>query len=351
MSVSIVVPMYNLERYVAPLLDSLLDQSEKRFEVIIVDDGSTDRTYEVTEAVLAQHPSLRAKLIRTANAGVSAARNTGLEAASGDYVLFLDGDDYIASGLVQNIELHTRSGTPDILCWGYSLVREDKSTIVNFTSAASDTSGSEALKNIFVHKSLRIWTGSIAFKRTFLLENGIRYTERCVNGEDQEFIYKALSRASQVISIPDVQSFYVQRTSSISNTYNVNKFDMVDAFKRVADYFRTYPFDGTPEISELLLNRELTENYFYNLKTCLNGTAGMDVRRLLHDIDAHYPGLPQEMLPLIRQYRGDDRQLALQIRAFLISPSLYGVLIVLDRNWIQFKHKLKTVISRKEIKI
>lgn len=79
MSVSIVVPMYNLERYVAPLLDSLLDQSEKRFEVIMVDDGSTDRTYEVAEAILARHPILRAQLIRTANAGVSAARNTGLQ--------------------------------------------------------------------------------------------------------------------------------------------------------------------------------------------------------------------------------------------------------------------------------
>lgn len=351
MSVSIVVPMYNLERYVAPLLDSLLDQSEKRFEVIIIDDGSTDRTYEVAEAILARHPILRAKLIRTANAGVSAARNTGLAAASGDYVLFLDGDDYIASGLVQAIESNTWSAAPDILCWGYSLVREDKSTIVNFTSAASDTTGSEALKNIFVHKSLRIWTGSIAFKRTFLLENGIRYTERCVNGEDQEFIYKALSRASRAISIPDVLSFYLQRTSSISNTYNVNKFDMVDAFKRVADYFKAFPFEGTSEISELLLNRELTENYFYNLKTCLNGTAGMDVRRLLQDIDARYPGLPQEMRPIIREYRGDDRQLALQIRAFLISPSLYGALIVIDRNWVQFKHKLKTVMGRKEIKV
>jgi hypothetical protein len=77
----------------------------------------------------------------------------------------------------------------------------------------------------------------------------------------------------------------------------------------------------------------------------------MNVSRLLQDIDDRYPGLPQEMRPIIRHYRGDDRQLALQIKAFLISPSLYGMLIVLDRSWIQFKQKLKTVISRKEIKI
>jgi glycosyltransferase involved in cell wall biosynthesis len=348
MSVSIVVPMYNLEHYVTPLLHSLLEQSEKRFEVILVDDGSTDRTYAVVNSFLEQHPGLQAKLIRTANAGVSAARNTGLAAAAGDYVLFLDGDDYADSSLVRRIG---SSAGPDVICWGYNLVREDQSTIVSFTSAASDTTGSEALQNIFMHKSLRIWTGSIAYKRSFLLDHGILYTERCVNGEDQEFIYKALSRAVRVVSIPEVLSYYVQRTSSITGTYNVSKFDVVAAFKRVDEYFRAHPFSEAAAISELLMNREMTENYFYNLKTCLNGTTGADIRSLLEDIGRAYPGLPQEMKLIMKHYQGDDRQLALHIKAFLISPPLYARLIRLDRSWIQFKHKLKTVISRKEIKI
>lgn len=351
MSLSIVVPMYNLERYVTPLLNSLLDQSEKEFELILVDDGSTDLTARVAEEMLSYHPMLRAKLIRTSNSGVSAARNTGLDAAGSDYVLFLDGDDYADLSLVQRVREYTSGGGTDILCWGHNLVREDRSTIVSFTSAAADTTGSEALKNIFVRKSLRVWTGSICFKRSFLLENGIRYTERCVNGEDQEFIYKALSRAARVITIPDVLSYYVQRTSSITGTYNVNKFDVVAAFKRVDEYFRAHPFSGVQAISHLLLNRELTENYFYNLKTCLNSTSGNIVRRLLHDIDLAYPGVNQEMLQIMRIYQGDDRQLAFQIKAFLISPDLYGRLIHLDRSWLGFKHKLKAVISRKEIKI
>lgn len=351
MSVSIVVPMYNLERYVTPLLLSLLEQSESEFELIMVDDGSTDRTYEVAADMLARHPVLRAKVIRTANAGVSAARNTGLAAATGDYVLFLDGDDYADNSLVQRIEEAAQGTDPDIVCWGYNLVREDQTTIVSFTSAGSDTTGSEALQNIFVHKVLRIWTGSIAFKRSFLLENGIRYTERCVNGEDQEFIYKALSRANRVITIPDVLSYYVQRTSSITGTYNVKKFDVVDAFKRVDQYFKAHPFSNVQTISELLLTREMTENYFYNLKTCLNGTAGIRIQTLLRDIEETYPHLNHEMRLIMKRYRGDDRQLAFQIKAFLISPPVYARLIHMDRSWIQFKQKLKTMITRKEIKI
>lgn len=343
--------MYNLEHFITPLLHSLLDQSEKKFEVIFVDDGSTDRTAQVVEDLLARHPILQSKLIRTVNSGVSAARNTGLAAATGDYVLFLDGDDYADSALVQRIDQHTGEREPDILCWGYSLVREDKSTIVSFISSSGDTTGSEALKNIFVHKTLRIWTGSVAFRRDFLLKNGIKYTERCVNGEDQEFIYKALSRASRVLSIPDVLSYYLQRTSSISNTYNVNKFDVVNAFKRVGEYFRAHPFQEAAMISGLLLGREMTENYFYNLKTCLSGTTGTRIRSLLQDIDDAYPELNHEMRLIMQRYQGDDRQLAFQIKAFLISPPLYERLIYLDRSWIHFKHKLKTVIRRKEIKI
>lgn len=351
MSVSIVVPMYNLERYITPLLLSLLEQSGEGFELIMVDDGSTDRTYEVAADFLEKHPDLLSKLIRTPNSGVSAARNTGLASATGDYVLFLDGDDYADSRLTLRIGESTRTTEPDVVCWGYNLVREDQSTIVSFSSSQSDTTGSEALQNIFVHKSLRIWTGSIAFKRSFLLENDIRYTERCVNGEDQEFIYKALSRASRVISIPDVLSYYVQRTSSITGTYNVNKFDVVDAFKRVDEYFKAHPFSEAGTISELLLTREMTENYFYNLKTCLNGTSGIRMRDLLHDIEKTYPHLNHEMRLIMKRYSGDDRQLAFRIKAFLISPPLYARLIHMDRSWLQFKHKLKTMITRKEIKI
>ncbi|WP_151737667.1 glycosyltransferase family 2 protein [Paenibacillus tengchongensis] len=351
MKLSIVVPMYNLERYITPLLESLLRQSDQRFEVVLVDDGSADRTGEVVQEFMAQHPALRGRLIRTANGGVSAARNTGLSAAEGDYVLFLDGDDYASERLTESIITHTLGTEPDIFCWGYNLVREDGSTIVSFAPEGGDGSGSDALADIFVHRRLRIWTGSIAFRRSFLLTHGIRYTERCVNGEDQEFIYKALSQASRVIAVPEVLSFYVQRTSSITGTYNVAKFDVAAAFKRTAEYFRAHPFAGMDTISQLLLGRELTENYFYNLKTCLNGASTGRIQDLLQDIDQAYPGLNQEMRGIMKDYAGEDRQLAVQIKAFLLSPVLYQRLIKLDHGWIQSKQRLKSVIARKELKI
>ncbi|WP_339317988.1 glycosyltransferase family A protein [Paenibacillus sp. FSL R10-2734] len=339
MNLSIVVPVYNIERYITPMFDSLLTQSEPHFEVIIVDDGSTDNTCNVIDNILSLNPNLSCKVIRTENQGVSAARNRGLAEATGKYVLFLDGDDYISADLVRTIHSYTQPSDPEIICWGYNHVSEDGVTILSYASAYSNITGSEALTQIFVNKSLRIWTGSIAYKRELLLLHGLQYTERCVNGEDQEFIYKALSRAASVITLPDVLSFYLQRNTSISNSYNVKKFDVVGVFKRVDAYFEAHPFEQLDMISPYIRNRELIENYFFNLKTCLNGTDGVSIQELLRDIDHTYPELNQEMYELIRRYKGNDRRLALYIRAFLISPLLYHRFISVERSLSRFKRK------------
>ncbi|MDH6370719.1 glycosyltransferase involved in cell wall biosynthesis [Paenibacillus sp. PastF-3] len=339
MNLSIVVPVYNIEHYMTPMFDTLLAQSEPHFEVIIVDDGSTDHTYNVIEKILSLHPELSCKVIRTENQGVSAARNRGLAEATGNYVLFLDGDDYISTDLVRTVHTYTQPSDPEIICWGYSHVTEDGVATLSYASAYSDITGSEALTHIFVNKSLRIWTGSIAYKRELLLLHELQYTERCVNGEDQEFIYKALSRATRVITLPDILSFYLQRNTSISNSYNVNKFDVVDVFKRVDAYFEAHPFENLDMISPYIRNRELIENYFFNLKTCLNETKGESIQKLLRDIDHTYPELNQEMYELIRRYRGNDRRLALYIRTFLISPLLYHRFISVEKSLSRFKRK------------
>lgn len=345
MNLSIVVPAYNIANYITPMFNSLLHQSEQQFEIIIVDDGSTDETYDVVTNILENNSSLTCKLIRTVNQGVSAARNRGLSEATGDYVLFLDGDDYVSNDLVQTINAYTNDYAPEIICWGYSHVTEGRQVTLSYTCDFYNLTGGEVLTQIFEHKSLKIWTGSIAFSREFLLNHELNYTERCVNGEDQEFIYKALSRATKVITIPELLSFYLQRDTSITNSYNVKKFGVVGAFKRVDEYFKTYPFAEQNTISGLLMNRELVENYFFNIKTCLSGSERISIHHLLRDIDQTYPLLNQEMYKIIKQYRGDDKRVALYIRTFLISPRLHQWFITMERNSTLLKRKMKTMMQ------
>lgn len=94
--ISVIVPMYNCENYIVNLLDSLLIQTYRKFEIILIDDGSTDKTLEVVNAFQWSHKDdLKIKLLSIKHKGVSAARNKGIEAAEGDYIRFLDSDDLI----------------------------------------------------------------------------------------------------------------------------------------------------------------------------------------------------------------------------------------------------------------
>ena len=97
--VSIIIPVFNVEKYLIECLDSAINQTYLEKEIIIIDDGSTDGTVEIISNYQEQHPQILA--IRTENRGQSAARNTGLEIASGDFIIFLDGDDWIEKNTIE----------------------------------------------------------------------------------------------------------------------------------------------------------------------------------------------------------------------------------------------------------
>ncbi|MFF3878766.1 glycosyltransferase family 2 protein [Streptomyces sp. NPDC001978] len=99
--VSVVIPCHNYARYLPQAVSSVLAQTFRDWELVIVDDGSTDNTVEVTQGLIARHPDRCIKLLEQANAGVSAARNTGIEASAGRYILPLDADDVIATTMLE----------------------------------------------------------------------------------------------------------------------------------------------------------------------------------------------------------------------------------------------------------
>lgn len=130
--VSIIIPTYNLENCIEKTLESIINQSSYNFEIILVDDGSTDKTIEKAFEIMSNHPKLSYKIISKENGGVSSARNRGLLEASGKYILFLDGDDLISKNLVQ--EINKRKDTnSDILIWKYNTVSEDNKLLVEYS--------------------------------------------------------------------------------------------------------------------------------------------------------------------------------------------------------------------------
>ncbi|WP_406320538.1 glycosyltransferase family 2 protein [Streptomyces sp. NBC_01637] len=99
--VSVVIPCHDYARYLPEAVSSVLAQTFRDWELVIVDDGSTDNTVEVAQALIARHPDRRIRLVQQSNGGVSAARNTGIETSTGRYILPLDADDVIAATMLE----------------------------------------------------------------------------------------------------------------------------------------------------------------------------------------------------------------------------------------------------------
>ena len=111
--ISVIVPVYNAEKYIEHCIQSLLEQTYKNFELILVNDGSKDRSLELCKAFAEK--DRRVKVYDRQNGGASAARNTGLERMEGQYVVFVDSDDYVSKSYLENLYLAAKSSHYDIV--------------------------------------------------------------------------------------------------------------------------------------------------------------------------------------------------------------------------------------------
>lgn len=225
--VSLIIPIYNIKDYLFECLRSAMNQSLKEIEIICVDDGSTDGSSEVL-ARLSSHDR-RIKVIRKKNEGLGSARNTGLERATGDYIVFLDGDDFLAEKACEVLYNVGKTFDSDVILmgvWNY-YSRFDLSD----SFQDSELYFSLKDKNPFTFSEFpqlmrthSVW--SRVYKRSFLEENGLKNPEQRF-AEDMLFSYKVAVLAKKVSVIPENLYFYRQnRKGSLLDLERKN-----DAFK------------------------------------------------------------------------------------------------------------------------
>ncbi len=330
---SVIIPMYNLGEYIKNTLESIIHQDLTKVEIILIDDGSQDNTVCIAEKFLAPYSGLEYKIINKSNGGVSSARNMGIAEAKGEYIFFLDGDDYVSDDFIEILQVHIKNKTSDVVCWGYDTITIDQKVIVSyfdrFSSKLSIMTGIEALEHIIHNKKLWIWTCSAVYKREFILRNNMRYVEGCSNGEDQEFTFKALLKAKEVMFINKIMSFYVYREGSISNRYDIKRFDAISAMKRTYEQIIN---ENNPSLGKIIMefrNEMIIENYIYNLNSCYKHYKAGNIYSLLDEIDTIYPKLNKEISKFMKEYKGKSIKEILRIKLFLISPKLYFDLVMI----------------------
>lgn len=224
--ISIIIPCYNCETYIKETIKSLKNQSSKNFEVIFINDGSVDETANIISNEI-KLIDIKCKLINKKNEGVSVARNTGLKAANGDYVYFLDGDDSVESNFIEEIsKILNNKKELDILFFGYRRIYKNKIIELNNSGNINDKKHilEEMLKNKF-----NFHMCSVIFKKDLLEKHSISFIRGRTYGEDHEFIIAALMNSTDVLCINNIFFNYCIRDNSAVGKFTLKRLDSVNA--------------------------------------------------------------------------------------------------------------------------
>lgn len=206
---SVIVPVYNTGRYVRDCIDSILGQSYRNFELIIVDDGSTDSSLQICREY--ESSDGRVKVIHKENGGVASARNAGIEAASGDFVTFVDSDDWLREGAFGYAAGKLAETGSDMLAFGIIKITAYKSFLYN---AEPDRTG--PLDRDIRHLAI----GGYFFRLSTLQEHRIMFTEGLAYSEDRVFIFSFSPYCRQVTTCQE--SFYIYRSNDGAATSSRN---------------------------------------------------------------------------------------------------------------------------------
>lgn len=219
--ISVVVPVYNVEKELPRCVESLLKQDYDSLEIILVDDGSPDRSGAIADEFAEKYPA-RVKVIHQNNQGLSGARNAGIDVATGKYLSFIDSDDYVEVNLYSTMVKALEETTADIAVCGRFDEFVDQ-TKVNFTMEAITTFTSvEAIKRILTWDKIDIAAWDKLYKAE--LWDNIRFPVG-KNNEDICTLPKVFGRAKSVVHVAVPLYHYCHRENSITSTYNKKKIE------------------------------------------------------------------------------------------------------------------------------
>lgn len=250
MKISVVVPIYNVEPYLETCVNSIINQTYTDIDVILVNDGSTDKSGAICDYFARKDP--RVKVIHTPNRGLSAARNEGIKSSIGDYIMFVDGDDFIDLNAVEDIvEIIESQRNVDIVVGKmvlyYNQRREVPENFIFDSSKIDNKSGIEVLAYFFEEIPVIMWSACrSAYRRAFLIENKLYFTEG-ITSEDLDLIPRIYMCANRVAVYDKPFYYYRQlRPNSITNTVDAKRFyDIISIIEKYVNLLQNsdYPLN------------------------------------------------------------------------------------------------------------
>lgn len=268
--ISIVVPVYNVEKYLNKCINSLVNQSYKNLELILVNDGSKDKSGNICDEWKSKDN--RIKVIHKENGGLSSARNVGMDCANGDFISFVDSDDWVDKKFIECLYNQLEINHADIAACtivksykNYDELQPINQKKVRFTKE-------EALDTLLSGRDFCAVAWNKLYKKNII--GNVRFPVGKIH-EDEFFSYRVIANANILVLVPDAKYFYRQRSGSIMQEWSIAHLDVLEAFKERMDFMHTcYP------------NLYLKSKYslylasVYNAKELLNFSNGISEKEI-----------------------------------------------------------------------
>ena len=261
--VSVVVPVYNVAEYLSKCVKSLIAQTYKNIEIILVDDGATDQSGGICDDF--QKKDERIKVIHKENGGLSSARNAGIEAATGEYIAFVDSDDFVAECYIEKLlDACITNNCKVSACAYYEYYSQDD---MRFVGGENSTvkSREDAIKDIFTMKNeICVVAWNKLYAKELFENKANRYPEGRIH-EDVFTTYKFCAAVDRVAYINEPLYFYVQRAGSImGQTFSRKRLQLIDAVESIAPFVK----ENAP-----VFDKEYEYYVFLNYLTLINTMA------------------------------------------------------------------------------
>ena len=316
------MPIYKVEKYLSKCIDSILNQTYRNLEVILVDDESPDHCPTICDEYAEK--DARVKVIHQKNKGLSGARNSGIEVAKGDFIAFVDSDDFIHEKMYEILYKHIVDYDSDMSVCELQYVYEEEQPandeIKYDEECISVYSGREALGNLYNDKAV---TTVVAWNKLYKrkLFESLRYPIGKTH-EDEFLIHRLLTNSESIVYSNARLYFYLQRNSSIMGKgYNLKRLDHVEALLDRMIYFKTSGFDAVYLLAHKHYLEALLNNYF-SVKRFYPGEKKI-ARQLKHTFSAVF----NEQLE--GAFCTDEK---IYYRVFCYSPLLYRFIAACRRR-------------------
>lgn len=266
--ISIIVPIFNSEKYLEECIESILAQTYKDLDIILVDNNSTDSSYEICKKF--QIIDSRISIVKEDNPGAAYARNAGLRVAKGDYVTFIDSDDYIRKDAYDILNNLAIKYTPDIICFSFNYIDEDgkklnwyEPKLDKYTSHKKCFNGKEIAEIYLTSNDIEGFGWNKIFRHEYLIKNKCMFDESKRAYEDMVMIFDAVIRSSKIVLCPEKLYYYRNSTESESLTHVSyhNKYkEYCDSVNKISRIARQHGIDWETDIYEAFVDVNIKTN-------------------------------------------------------------------------------------------